>query len=143
MPPLDRRPRCKSELATFGRAGWIAASPAAGQGRVSTPSACEPLSSGRPLLAQEGRLSGQAAPGHCLGCPSTVGYGANLSRPPSGKPAGSRLAPLLGRAAYPCRRRERRLRAGARRRRERAPSLVRRPQETVCAASGQAAPVQI
>jgi len=78
-----------------------------------------------------------------LGCLWTVGPGANLSRPPSGSPAGTRPAPLLGRAAYPRRRRGRPFREGARRRRERAASLVRRPQDTVWAASGQSAPVQI
>jgi len=56
--PLDSRPRCKPESATFGESRWNAARPSAGQGRVSTPSAWAPLSRGRPPAAREGRLFG-------------------------------------------------------------------------------------
>ena len=82
MPPLDRRPRCKSESSTFGKAGWIASRLFDGQGRVSTPSACEPPSCERALVAPKGRLFGKAAPRHVLGRPWTVGPSANLSWAP-------------------------------------------------------------
>jgi len=123
------------ELATFGEAGWSAARPSEGQDRVSTPSVRAPPSCGRPPVALEGRLLGWAALGHSLGRLWTGGPGFNLSRPPLGRPAGWRPAPLLGRAASPRRLRGRPFRAGARRRRERSASLVRRPQDNALVAS--------
>jgi len=142
LPP-DRWPRCKPVSATFGEAGWNAACPSAGQDGVSTTSAWAFALCGAPLAAQEGRLCGQPAPGHCLGWHWTAGPCANLNQPYSKRLAGNRPVLLLGRTACLRRWRGRPFRVSACRRPKRAASLGFRPQETVWTICRQVAPEHI
>jgi len=110
VSPVPRTLRGSSRTAPSGL-GWSV---------VSSEFRGIPPQCGRPLGTQESRLFGWAAPGHCRGRFWTSGPSANLSRPPSGRPAGSQPAPLLGRTAYPRHRRGRPFRVGACRRPKRA-----------------------
>ena len=61
-PPVERRPRCPSESATFGETGRIAAPPFARQGGVFKQSAWTPHSCGCPPAAREGRHHSSGGP---------------------------------------------------------------------------------